>query len=132
MPANARRDLIRCLKININYLKNSSMKDLLNSLLASFNVYSTVNFPTRITNSSTTLIDNIIINTYRNEFTVHPLINRLSDNDAQILTLSNIFMSHLRQVPHLIRKINNHSIMNFTFLLSFENWEDFFFFANRC
>ena len=102
------------------------MKDLLNSHLASFNLYSTVNFSTRITNNSSTLIDNIFINTYRNEFTVHPLINRLSDNDAQILTLSNIFMSHLRQVPHLIRKINNHSIRNFAFLLSYENWEDFF------
>jgi len=51
---------------------------------------STAKFPTRISNNSCTLIDNIYINTYRHEFSVHPLINGLSDHDAQIITLSNI------------------------------------------
>ena len=115
---------------NINYLNNSSRKDLLNSLLASFNLFSTFKFPTRISNNSTTLIDNIFNSIYRHEFPVHPLINGLSDHDAQILTLTKIFISAPRQVPLFTRKINNHSISNFIYLLSYENWEDVFLETN--
>jgi hypothetical protein len=71
-------------------------------------------------------MDNIYINTYRHEFSVHPLINGLSDHDAQIITLSNIFISVPRQVFSFTRKINNYLISKFTFLLSYKNWEDVF------
>ena len=83
-------ELILCGDLNINHLNDNSRKDLLDSLLASFSLFSTVKFPTRISNNSCTLIDNIYINTYRLEFSVHPLINGLSVHDAQIITLSNI------------------------------------------
>jgi len=73
-----------------------------------------------------TLIDNIYINTYRLEFSVHPLINGLSVHDAQIITLSNNFISVSRHVFSFTRKINSYSISKFTSLLSYENWEDVF------
>jgi hypothetical protein len=123
-------ELILCGDFNINYLNDSSRKDLLNSLLASLNLFSTIKFPTRISYNSTTLIDNIFIKIYRHEFAVHPLINELCDHDAQILTLMNIFTSTSRQVPFFTRKINNHSISNFMYLLSYENWEDVFLETN--
>jgi endonuclease/exonuclease/phosphatase family metal-dependent hydrolase len=73
--------------LNINYLNDNSRKHLLDSLLASFSLFSTVKFPTRNFNNSCTLIDNIYTNTHRHDFSVHPLINGLSDHDAQIITL---------------------------------------------
>jgi len=91
-------------------------KNLLDSLLASFSPFSTVKFPTGIFNNSCTLIDNIYINTYGHDFSVHPLINGLSDHDAQIITLSNIFISIPRHVFSYTRKIDSNSISKFKFL----------------
>jgi len=119
-------ELILCGDPNINYLNDNSRRDLLDSLLASFSLFSTVKFPTRISNNSCTPIDNIYINTYRYEFSVHPLINGLSDYDAQIIILSNIFISLPRHTFSFTRKINNYSVSKFTSLLSYENWEDVF------
>jgi hypothetical protein len=123
-------ELILCGDLNINYFNDNSRKDLLNSLLASFNLGSMVNFPTRISNNSCTLIDNIYINTYQSEFSVYPLINGLSDHDAQVITLNNIFTSVPNQVFFYTRNINNHSISQFVYMLSYENWEDVFCEAN--
>ena len=119
-------ELIVCGDFNINYFNDNSRKLLLDSLLASFSLFSTVKFPTRIFNNSCTLIDNIYINTYRHDFSVNPLINGLSDHDAQIITLSNIFISIPRHVFSYTKKIDSNSISNFTFLLSFENLEEVF------
>jgi len=85
-----------------------------------------VKFPTRIFNNSCTLINNIYINTYRHDFSVHPLINGLSDHDVQIITLSNIFISIPRHVFSYTRKTDSKSVSKFTFLLSYKNWEDVF------
>ena len=57
---------------------------------------------------------------------MHPLISGLSDHDAQIITLSNIFISVPRHVFSFTKKINNRSISKFTSLLSYENWEGVF------
>jgi len=57
---------------------------------------------------------------------VYPTINGLSNHDAQIITLSNIFIFIPKHVFSYTRKIDSNSISKFTFLLSFENWEDVF------
>jgi hypothetical protein len=119
-------ELILCGDLNINYFNDNSRKDLLNSLLAPFNLVSMVNFPTRISKNSCTLIDNIYINAYQSEFSVYPLINGLSDHDAQVITLNNIFTSVPNQVFFYTRNINNHSISKFLYILSYKNWEDVF------
>jgi len=80
-------ELILCGDLNINYLNNNSRKDLLQSLYVSFSLFSTVRVPTRISNNSCTLIDNLYIGTYMHELSVHPLINGLYGHDAQIITL---------------------------------------------
>jgi hypothetical protein len=66
-------DIILCGDFNINYLTENHNKQLLDSLLASYNLYSTVNFPMRIFNGSNTAIDNIFINIFKNDnFSVCP------------------------------------------------------------
>jgi len=112
-------ELIVCGDFNVNYFNDNSRKLLLDSLLASFSHFSTVKFPTRIFNNSCTLTDNIYINTYRHDFSVNPLINGLSDHDAQIITLLNIFISIPRHIFSYNWKIDSNSIRKFTFLLSF-------------
>ena len=119
-------DIILCGDFNINYLDDNSRKHTLDSLLASFGLFSTVKFPTRISSQSCTLIDNIFINIYNHDFSVHPFINGLSDHDGQIITFSNIANSVPGQIYTITREINSHTIMNFTLLLSYENWEDVF------
>jgi len=57
---------------------------------------------------------------------VNSHINGLHDHDAQIITLSNILISIPRHVFSYTRNIVSNSISKFTFLLSFENWEDIF------
>jgi exonuclease III len=79
-------ELIICGDFNVKFLENTTHTLLLNSLLATYGLYSTIQFPTRITNSSASAIDNIFINTVKfNDFNIHPLINGVSDHDAQIL-----------------------------------------------
>jgi hypothetical protein len=60
-------------------------------LLASYNLVSTVNFPTRSQNGSATAVDNIFIDaTLQGNYVIHPLLNGLSDHDAQLIILSDI------------------------------------------
>ena len=119
--------LIVCGDFNVNYFKDNSGKLLSDSLFPSYSLFSTVSFPTRISNSSSTLIDNIYINTYSNDFSVQPFVNGLSDNDAQIITFTNILNSMPRQVSSYNRKIDSNSAYNFTIMLSYENLQEVFF-----
>ena len=63
-------------------------KSKLDNLVLSCNLYSTVNFPTRIHNNSIIAVDDIFIDKVKYEnYSLHPLVNRLSDHDAQIITI---------------------------------------------
>jgi hypothetical protein len=77
-----------CGDININYLNDSTCKQLFDSLLASYCLYSTVQFPTRIHNISLLAIDNIFINNIKfDNFSIYPFVNGMSDHDAQIIVI---------------------------------------------
>ena len=103
-------NIIICGDLNTNLLDNNSRNLFLQSLLASYNLFNTVEFPTRIGNNSYTLIDNIYIDTNRFTFTVYPLINCLSDHDGHIIHLSSIYYPNREQkFPH-IRKFDNTAI----------------------
>ena len=123
---NISNEFIICGDFNIDYIKDSSRKHLLDSILASFNLFSTVKFPTRIFKNTSTQIDNIFANIYNLDFTVYPVVNGLSDHDAQIIALTNITTFIPKQSFSLIRKIDDHAIKNFVYLLSFENWDNVF------
>jgi exonuclease III len=81
-------EFIICRDININYLESSFKKNQLNNLLDTYNLTDTISFPTRITNNSVTLIDNVFIDNNKG-YTIHPLPNGLSDHGGQNLTILN-------------------------------------------
>ena len=54
-------EFIICGGINVNYLHCYNRRQQLDTLLAAYNLKSTINFPTRIINGSSTAIDNIFI-----------------------------------------------------------------------
>jgi len=119
-------NIILCGDFNINFLESTSRITLLESLLASYNLYSTIKFPTRNFINSHTLVDNIFININRFDFSATPLINGLSDHDAQIMALSDIMCSPPKQPPTYIRIIDNNSTRKFSELLTYENWKGVF------
>ena len=79
---NYKTEFIICGDININYLGTNNKKKLLDYLLDTYNLISTVYFPTRTAYNSATLIDNFFIDN-RRHYTIKPCINGLSDHDAQ-------------------------------------------------
>lgn len=124
---NANIDIIICRDININYLIDSTHKQLLDSLLTSYSLSSTVQFPTRIQNKSQSAIDVVFINTFKfNSFTVYPIINDLSDHNAQCILIHKIFERNSHSNFYFNRKIDKSSIRDFNTKLSYETWESIF------
>jgi len=99
----------------------------MDSLLASYNLTSTVYFPTRIQNNSFTAIDNIFINVSKfDDYIISPLVNWLSDHDAQLIMITDINLKILNYTPRYIRKIDKHGIADFKIKLSLETWDNVF------
>jgi hypothetical protein len=120
-------EIIICGDINANYLIDSTHKQLLYLLLASYVFCITVQFPTRIQNNSYSTIDNIIINTSKfNNFFLFPIINGLSDHDAQTIIIRNILEKNCDIHVCFNRIIDKFSIIDFNTKLSYESWEDIF------
>jgi hypothetical protein len=124
---SATTNLIICGDINVNYLQNSRNKSLLDCLLASFNLPSAINFPTRISNSSSTAIDNIFIDKIINtDYSVIPITNGLSNHDAQLIILHNTDIAIQQIKPISKRIISEATITQFKLNLSYESWYDVF------
>jgi len=113
--------------INIDYLLHSDRKNQLEALLKTYNLTSVINFPTRTHKYSATTIDTIFIDISKmGNYSVCPIITGLSDHDAQFITLHSF---HQRPPPKkcmLIRKINEHTINDFLYKLSYETWDTVF------
>jgi hypothetical protein len=120
-------EIIICGDFNINYLQDNTKKQQSDSFLASYNLYSTVTFPTRILGNSPSLIDNIFINTSKyKDYTICPVINGLSDHGAQIITLDNTLFQNDYKCAYSDRRINSSSIMDFKLNLNYESWDNIF------
>jgi len=120
-------DIILCGDFNINYLSDNQNKQALNTLLTSYSLYSVIDFPTRIHNNSNTMIYNIFINKLKNEnYSVYPIINGLSDHDAQVLSLCDIIVPDDRKELYSCREISTHSLNEFQTSVSYEAWENVF------
>ena len=88
-------EIIICGDFNINYLNDNDTKSKLDNLLLSYDLYSTVNFPTRRHNISVIAIDNIFIYKLKYEnYSIHPLVIGLSDHDAQIITIILLWITY--------------------------------------
>jgi hypothetical protein len=57
---------------------------------------------------------------------VYPVINGISDHDAQIISLHDITVVNYITQFYLTRKINKLSVLNFNLKLSYELWDDVF------
>jgi hypothetical protein len=124
---NLKLTFIICGDININFLVDSYKKKQLDSILYSSNLCSIVNFPTRIRPPSLSTIDNVFIdNSFLNKYDIAPLINSLSDHDAQLLTIQ-ICQKHINN-KHVYYKgdINQSTITKFQLRLSYETWDKIF------
>ena len=120
-------EFIICGDINIDYLKDSSRKRLLNTLLLSFNLFSIIDFPTRSQKNSISLIDNIFIdNSHSGKYWVYPIINALSDHDAQILIIKTNGLQIRNNRITTRRIFSDQNVINFKMQLSFETWDDVF------
>jgi len=108
------KPIIICGDINIDYLKNTRKKNKLQTLLLSYNLISTVNFPTRCFKNSATATDNIFIDIdSKNDYTLCPIMNGLSDHDAQLLFLNTITLRPPAQYNKLIRTLDKDSLNDF-------------------
>jgi hypothetical protein len=97
----------------------------LDTLLLSFNLFSIIDFPTRSKNNSVSLIDNIFIDHSQfGKYLVYPMINGLSDHDAQLLIIKNICLQIHKHQTSTIRIFNKQSLFNFKMKLSYETWDD--------
>jgi len=124
-----RTEIIICGDLNINFMDNKSNNKIrLEQVLSTYNLMGIVDFPTRITGTSSTLIDNIFIDT-RNTYTVKPHVNGISDHDGQLLKIFKLDKSILRNngnYHNVTRIINDSTSREFQYLLSLELWEDVF------
>jgi ribosomal protein L33 len=109
----------------VNFLNITSKAHQIESLLHSFCLYSTVEFPKRNIYTSHTTIDNIFIDKKKLNTKVYPIINGISDHDAQLAILLNLSCPS-KTPPVYSRVINNLSLNNFVELLSYESWETIF------
>jgi hypothetical protein len=118
--------IIICGDQNINYLTENPQKRQLDNLLLICNLKSTVNFPTRTSNSSASALDNFFIEVSRcKDFSVNPFGNDLSAHDAQTLTI-NIPVQRQISRSKLIKKMDKFKILDFISKLSNESWEGVF------
>jgi hypothetical protein len=116
--------------INIDVLKKNHSQKLLRDTLKSHNMKFIVNFPTRITESSQTAIDNFFIDensTY--EWKIEGVITCLSDHDGQILEITP--EGYINKNKNLLklesRKFSQENTKYFSDLLKRESWEDVYF-----
>jgi hypothetical protein len=122
-------NFILCGDINIDYLTENNRKKQLDSMLQTYNLTAIIHFPTRLQDKSSTTIDNIFIDTSKMlTYTVLPLINGLSDHDAQLLILKDLNLKDLNSqvqdyYTYMTRDINEYAINEFRASLSYETWD---------
>jgi exonuclease III len=122
----AKLKLMICGDVNINYLVNSNKKQL-DDLLSSFNLFSTVDFLTRIQSNSASAIDNIFIDLHScGDYIIRPHVIGLSDHDAQIVYINNIGLQNCHKHSYFVRKFNKASRNEFLTQLSYEMWDNVF------
>jgi exonuclease III len=81
---NLKSDIILCGDLNIDYILSNHKKKQLDEFLHTYNLKGIIHLTTRITPSTTSLIDNIFIGKNIN-YSIIPIINGLSDHDAPTL-----------------------------------------------
>jgi hypothetical protein len=119
-----KHNIIICGDVNVNYLLDNKDKSQLNAVLHSYNLSSTVTFPTRIGLNSHTAIDSVLIDISSiGKYDLYPLTNGISDHDAQLLIINMIQKQIKGGHTYFKRNINEYTIADFQLNLSHETWE---------
>jgi hypothetical protein len=119
-------EFIICGDININNLvDNCKKRQQLDTLLPTYNLISSVHFPTKSQNGSISAID-ISTDITMEIIAMCPFINWLSDHDIQIIKLHNINTQRQSSETQIIRNFKKHSITKFKNKLSYETWDNIF------
>jgi thymidine kinase len=85
------------------------------------------NFPARVQITSATTIDNIFVDVSQfKSYIITPIINGVSDHDAQLLTISTADPHFPIHKFKTVRKINKYTISDFIDKLSCESWDIIF------
>jgi hypothetical protein len=114
-------EIIVCGDININYLENCNKRQQLDALLATYNLISTVRFPTTSLNGSISATDNIFIDlSHCGKCTLEPFINGPSNHDGQIIKLEIINMQKQPHKTRTVRNFSKFSTDDFKIKLSYE------------
>jgi hypothetical protein len=80
--------------------------------------------------NSQTAIDSVFIDTSTiGKYDLYPLINGLSDHDAQLLILKQGQRKEKECHTYIKRKINKYTMADFQLKLSHKTWEQVFMFA---
>jgi len=81
----------------------------------------------RIQNTSVTAIDNIFIDVSQFEgYMIIPVINGMSDHDAQLLTINTDYNYVPTHRSKSVRKINKYTVSDFIDKLSCKSWVSIF------
>jgi len=124
---NNKYNITICGEVNVNYLRNNNRRSQLDAVLHSYNLTGIVEFPTRFGLNSQTAIDNVFIDISTiGNYELYPLINGLSDHDAQMLILNKGQKKEKECYTYSKRKINKYTIADFQLILSYEMWEQVF------
>jgi len=111
---------------NINYLSENDMRKQLDAMLISYNLTNRADFLTRIQNKSSTVIENIFIDTLHvSKFLITPVVIGLSD-DAQLLTINEINLNKQTCHTKIFGNVNKNSIIKFQIKLSYKLWDNVF------
>ena len=92
-------------------------------LLHSFCLECTVEFHTRLTSTSHTSIDNIFLDKKSLKSQAYPLINGLSDHDAQLVVISNPTQSLAKSTVIYKKVLDKTSVQKLIKSLSIVSWE---------
>jgi hypothetical protein len=114
-------EFLICGDINVNYLENNSKRTQLDEMLRTYNLISALNFLTRITKATVTLIDNVFIDSSRN-CDLKPYVNGLSDHNAQLVVIKIGIVTKEKCKSIDIKEINKDTVSECQAALSWKSW----------
>ena len=89
---NLNTELVICGDFNIKFYKESILNQQTAFPFQSYNMFQAINFPTRIGKVYSSAFDKIFVKCHRiNSHYVLPIINGLSDHEAEHLVLNDVF-----------------------------------------
>lgn len=108
--------------LNINVLKKDGVYHRFCNILKMFNMTYKIDFPTRVTSTSQSSIDNFITNINNNRINVGGIVTKIADHDAQYLQILNIYSTHRYNIKKSVRRFDRCNLDLFIKYLKRENW----------